>query len=689
MRYRITCDVGGTFTDTVVADEEGNLYLGKALTTPERLYRGLESAVTVAATEAELDTRGLLESTDLFVYSTTQATNAILEGRTARTALLVTEGFPDILVRREGGRLDPFNFAKENPEPYVPRRLTFEIPERVDSEGLVYTPLDEGRVLQVLDLLRELKVEAIAVSFLWAIVNPVHELAVGKLIEQYLRGIPYTLSHLINPIIREYRRTSSAAIDASLKPLMQHHLRDIEEGLSKSGFGGDLLAATSFGGVMHMDDLMSRPIYAVKSGPSLAPIAGKTYAESESGPGRVIVCDTGGTSFDVSLVRDGRVVFTRETWLGEQFTGHLTGMSSVDARSIGAGGGSIAWIDSGGLLRVGPRSAGADPGPACYGRGGTLCTVTDAAVVLGYLDPDYFLGGRMKLDPEAARKVVGEIARAVGQPPLAIAYGILAVANELMVGAIKEITVDEGVDPRDSFLVAGGGAAGMNIIPIARELGCRQVLIPRMASALSACGAQYSDIVAEFSASKFTDSRDFDNSGVNSVLRELDSRMEDFASGLRQRSFSTFRKEYFVEARYANQAWELELLMKGDHIAGPDDVASIVDDFHKSHQRIFAITDPGQTVECIYWKGRLTAVLDKPPLRKRGAPTDGEARHWRSAYFPATGEERIEVHMGVALAVGAVVHGPAVIEEPTTTIVVYPDSAVRVTELGNYLVEVE
>jgi len=689
MRYRITCDVGGTFTDAVVADEQGNLYLGKALTTPEHLYHGLESAVTVAATEIGFNTRALLQSSDLFVYSTTQATNAILEGRTARTALLVTEGFPDILVRREGGRLDPFNFAKENPAPYVPRRLTFEIPERVDSEGLVYTPLDEDRVQQVLGTLRELEVEAIAVSFLWAIVNPVHELAVGKLIEQHLPGIAFTLSHLINPIIREYRRTSSTAIDASLKPLMQHHLRDIEGGLAKSGFGGELVAATSFGGVMHMDDLMRRPIYAVKSGPSLAPIAGKTYAESEAGPGQVIVCDTGGTSFDVSLVRDGRVVFTRETWLGEQFTGHLTGMSSVDARSIGAGGGSIVWIDSGGLLRVGPRSAGAEPGPACYGRGGTLCTVTDAAVVLGYLDPDYFLGGRMKLDPDAARKVVGEIARALDQPPLATAYGILAVANELMVGAIKEITVDEGVDPRESFLVAGGGAAGMNIIPIARELGCRRVLIPRTAATLSACGAQYSDIVAEFSASKFTDSRDFDYAGVNSVLRDLDTRMEDFASGLRQRSFSTFRKDYFVEARYANQAWELELLMKGDQVAGADDVASIVDEFHKSHQRVFAITDPGQTVECIYWRGRLTAALDKPPLRKRGAPVNGEARHTRSAYFPATGEQRIDVQMGAALAAGTVVHGPAVIEEPTTTIVVYPDSAVRVTELGNYLVEVE
>ena len=246
-------------------------------------------------------------------------------------------------------------------------------------------------------------VEAVAVSLLWSIANPEHELRLGALLEEELPGVPYTLSHRLNPIIREYRRTSGTAIDASLKPLMQEHLREIEAGLREAGFWGELVAASSFGGVLPMDRLIERPIFAARSGPSLAPVAGRLYSEHELAGSDAIVCDAGGTSFDVSVVRDGGIVFARETWLGAPFEGHLTGLASVDVRSIGAGGGSIAWLDPGGLLRVGPESAGADPGPACYGRGGDRPTVTDAAVVLGYLDPDRFLGGAMALDVDAAR----------------------------------------------------------------------------------------------------------------------------------------------------------------------------------------------------------------------------------------------------------------------------------------------
>lgn len=688
MTFRISCDVGGTFTDVVVADAAGNVTLGKSLTTPARLYQGLENAVRVAASEIGVDLNDLLANTSLFIYSTTQATNAILEGRTARTALLVTAGFPDILVRREGGRLEPFNFRIENPPPYIPRRLTFEIRERISSEGVVVTPFDPEQANAVVGRLKSLDIQAVAVSFLWSIANPEHELAMARVLETSLPDVPYTLSHQINPIVREYRRTSSAVIDASLKPLMQHHLGDIESSLRATGLTGELLAATSFGGVMHMDDLVERPIYAVKSGPSLAPVACRTYGEAEMSAKNIIVCDTGGTSFDVSLIRAGSVVFTRETWLGEVYTGHLTGLSSVDVRSIGAGGGSIAWIDPGGLLRVGPSSAGAEPGPACYGRGGSLCTVTDASVVLGYLDPDYFLGGRMKLDVEAARRVVEELSEKLGQSRSATAYGILTVANELMVGAIKEITVDEGVDPRESLLIAGGGAAGLNIVPIARELGCARVLIPRTASALSACGAQYSDIIAEFSASKFTDSREFAFAEVNAVLREIDESMDQFAQGLRGRDFSEFNSDYFVEARYANQAWELVLPLASGQIESRTDVEAIVEDFHAAHSRMFAVNDPGQTVECVYWKGRLTARLNKPPLTRKLAQTVVGPPRMRVVHFPETGDTNVAVYHGVSLTPGTRIEGPAVIQEPTTSIVVYPNSIAMVTALGNYLIEV-
>src|SRR5262245_18228438 len=455
---RITCDIGGTFTDVVVSDASGRMTIAKALTRPANLFDGLRAALARAAEELVEPLAQLLGRASLFIFSTTQATNAILEGTTARTAFLCTEGFPDILVRREGGSLRPYDYSRPFPEPYVPRRLTLEIPERIDAEGSVVVPLDEDAARTVLARARELNVEAVSVCLLWSTANPAHELALGALIERELPGVPYSLSHLINPIVREYRRASGTAIDASLKPLMQRHLPEIAAGLAAEGFAGELLAASSAGGVVPMGELIESPLWSVRSGPSLAPVAARAVAAAEADSGDVIVCDTGGTSFDVSLVRAGDLVFTNETWLGEPFAGHLTGLSSVDVRSIGAGGGSIAWVDSGGLRRVGPESAGADPGPACYGRGGGRPTVTDAALTLGYVVPDRLLGGASKLDLAAAEEVMTELAEALSISAKEAAHAVLSVDNERMIAAILELTVNEGVDPRDSTLIAGGGA---------------------------------------------------------------------------------------------------------------------------------------------------------------------------------------------------------------------------------------
>lgn len=688
--YRIGIDTGGTFTDVVVGDETGILSVGKALTTRERISRGILEGLSVAAGPIGLDARSLLRRTSVFIYGSTRATNAILEGKTARTALLVTEGFPDILVRREGGKTNPWDYSKDYPEPYVPRQLTFEIRERMTAEGVAAVALDERRAMEAIAKLKERRVEAVAVCFLWSIANPAHELAIGRLLDRELPGVPYTLSHQVNPIVREYRRASSAAIDASLKPLMQQHLREMESDLRSAGLEGELLPAISLGGVMHIEGVIARPIHMVRSGPSLAPILGQVTGAAEAGASDVIVCDTGGTSFDVSLVREGRPVFGRDTWLGPRYTGHLTGLSSVDARSIGSGGGSIARIDSGGLLCVGPESAGADPGPACYGRGGTHATVTDAALVLGYLDPEYFNGGRMKLDPAAARSAVGRLSQELGKTIEDTAAGILTVASEHMVAAIKEITINEGVDPRDSLLLAGGGAAGLNIVPIAQELGCAQVLIPRMAGALSACGAQYTDVVTEFSVNQPTRSDEFDFAGVNAALAGLQSSMEEFKTGLRAKGLDRFRSEYFVEARYQYQVWELEVPLPGASLDGAGDVQKIVQDFHAAHQAIFAVSEADQHIEFIQWKGRVTGELSRPPLRPLPVVAKADPKPVRTApaYFPSTGHVDIPLYRGEALVPGMQVEGPALIVEPITTIVLYPGSHATVTKFNNYWVDV-
>jgi N-methylhydantoinase A len=691
MAFRIAIDTGGTFTDLVLTDDHGNTFLGKAPTTYERIFHGINGALAVVAEQLKTNPSEVLRQTDLLIYGTTHATNAIIEGKTAKTAFIVTEGFPEILLLREGGKLDPFDLAIPYPRPYVPRRLTFEVHERIDSEGQIETPLDLRQAHSVIGQLRKHNVKAVAVCFLWSPLNPSHEEAMGRLLKEELPGIPVTLSHQLNPIIREYRRASSAVIDASLKPLMQEHLRGMDADLKGAGFRGELLVATSFGGVMHLTDVVEKPIYLVKSGPSMAPVAGRAYAEAEGGRRDLIVCDTGGTSFDVSLVRDGTIKFTRETWLGGKFTGHLTGLSSVDVESIGAGGGSIGWIDSGGLLRVGPQSAGSEPGPACYARGGKEATVTDAAVVLGYIDPAYFLGGRMKLDVEAAKTAVESFSRKLNINLEIAASSIMEVANELMVGAIKDITINQGIDPREGLIVAGGGAAGLNIIPIAKELGCKQVLVPKTAGALSACGGQFSNVVTEFSISKLAHTGDFPYQEVNRTLESIGASLDAFAARLREKGLSDFETEYFVEARYPYQVWELDVALAKGNFDGPDDVKRMMDGFHEEHARVFTVNEPEQQLECIYWRGRLTAMLKSPPQNKRSVVERGEAsaRATCDAYFAGVGKVKTDRFLGSDLQPGQVIKGPAIIDEPTTTVVVYPGSSATVTPLSNYLLSIE
>jgi len=687
--YRITVDVGGTFTDVVLTDELGRVRVGKSPTTPERAFDGIRGGLDVIAAEAGAGVAELLAETELFVYSTTRATNAIIERKTARTAFLTTAGFPDVLVLREGGKASAFDYETPYPDPYVPRRLTFEVPGRIDAQGAVVTALDEGAVRGIAARLAALEVEAVAVCLLWSIVNAEHERRVGEILAGELPGVAITLSHELSPVLREYRRASTAAIDASLKPLMGEHISRVARDLEEAGFRGELLGATSFGGIMHLDDLAARPIYSAKSGPALAPVAGRVYGDAELGARDVVVCDMGGTSFDVSLVVDGAVNFTRTTWLGGEYDGHLVATSSVDVRSIGAGGGSIAWIDPGGLLRVGPESAGAEPGPACYGRGGERPTVTDAALCLGYLDPDGFLGGRMTLDTEAANVVVGDLGARLGLSLDAAASAILTVANDHMLAAVAEITVNEGVDPRDSLLVAGGGAAGLTIGRIAQELDCKHVLVPRTAGALSAMGGQFSDVVAEFTATHLTDSTRFDFAGVEAVLVDLDARAETFAARLRERGVESSRREYWVEARYAYQVWDLDLQLPLARFGDGNDVKAMTDAFDALHERSYSVSRPGSPVELLTWKVRLIGDLEATEklLASTAATPAGREAAAKRAYFPETGWVDTPVHSGADLAPGVTIAGPALVTEPSSTLVVYPGMRATVSDHDNYLLE--
>jgi N-methylhydantoinase A len=670
---RFAVDTGGTFTDLIVETEDGGLHMFKAPTTPDDPVRGVLDSLSRAAEAFRLPLRDLLGHGTLFVHGTTHAINAIITGNTAKTAFLATEGHRDILVLREGGRMEPFNFTVPYPDPYVPRALSFELPGRILADGSVLRPFDDLVARRTIETLRDLEVEAVAVCLLWSIVNPVHERRVGELLDAYLPNVPYTLSHRLNPSLREYRRASSAAIDASLKPLMQAYMSQLTGRLSEAGFGGRVLIVTSQGGVMDAAEVAEAPIHLINSGPSMAPVSGRHFAKADEGADTAIVADTGGTTFDVSLVRGGRIPWTRETWIGQPYRGHMTGFPSVDVKSIGAGGGSIAWLDDGGLLHVGPASAGAVPGPACYSKSGIEPTVTDAALVLGYLDANFFLGGTIKLDVEAARAALA--ARIAGPLGIAVedsAIAVISVATENMVQAIVDITIAQGIDPRTAILVGGGGAAGLNSAEIGRRLGCRRVIIPEVGAALSAAGAMMSDLTSQWRRTFFTSSDAFDVAGVNAVLDDLEARCRMFIDGPGKSSLKQ-AIEFVAEARYRDQVWEIEVPLPTRRFGREDDLAAFVESFHHAHENLFAVRDPGSVVEIVGWTANVRCRLRETEAGSLVADTTGGAvQAARQVYFGEDGWLRAAVRRFETIDPGEVLKGPAIIESPFTSIVLSP-----------------
>ena len=687
---RLAVDTGGTFTDLVVEGDDGERRLYKSSTTPHDPIEGVLNVVARAAADLGSSRAELLGQTELLIYATTRAINAVITGTAARTGFLTTEGHPEILVFREGGRTQPFNHRRTYPPPYIPRRLTWEVPERIDSRGRVVRPLDEEVVTGIIDELSENEIEAVAVCLLWATANPQHERRLGEMLAERLPGIPHTLSHELNPTIREYRRASATAIDASLKPVMTQHLSSLEDRLQAAGLRTPVVIVTSSGGVMEAPEVAQAPIHVIMSGPAMAPLAGRHYASTDTCADTAIVTDTGGTSYDVSLVQRGRIRRTRETWLGPRFLGHMTGFPAVDVRSIGAGGGSIAWVDEGGLLRVGPRSAGADPGPACYGRGGSEATVTDAAVVLGYLTAESFLGGAIQLDVAAAHKAIEcRVGSALGLDSRVAAAAVIEVTTEQMVHAIEEITVNQGIDPRSAVLVGGGGAAGFNGVAVSKRLGSRAVLFPAVGAALSAAGALVSDLVAEFAASLPTTSADFSQGDVNGVLDFLEARANAFLHRAANARDGMGRVEYSAEARYRHQVWELELPLRRSRFTRPEDVAELVADFDELHRQVFEVNDPGCPVEILTWRVRASHALSSVPQRESGHSTTIAQRSVRPVCFQETGiVAQAPVVPAASLDFQEPLLGPAIVEAPLTTIVVPPGCLARRTRTGGVTIAV-
>ena len=686
---RFAVDTGGTFTDLIVDDGAGICRMFKAPTTPSDPIQGLLDVLGKAADGFCMPRREFLRCGTQFIHGTTHAINAIITGRTARTAFLTTAGHPDVLVLRQGGRGDAFNFTTPFPEPYIPRALTFEVAGRIRPDGAEFAPLDESLLVPTIVKLGKLGVEAVAVCLLWSIVNPAHEERVGALLEEYLPGIPYTLSHRLNPSIREFRRASSTAIDASLKPLMAVYMRTLEQRLREEGFGGRVLVVTSQAGVIDTREAAEAPVKIVNSGPSMAPVAGRYYGAVDEDASTIIVADTGGTTYDVSLVRRGEIPVTRDTWIGPQHSGLMVGFPWVDVRSVGAGGGSIAQVDAAGLLHVGPQSAGAVPGPVCYGRGGTRVTVSDASLVLGHLDGDFFLGGEMRLDRAAAEAAIEtQIARPLSVDVTRAAAAILAVATENMAQAIVDITVNQGIDPRQAVLIGGGGAAGLNSVQIARRLGCGRLVIPAVGAALSAAGALMSDLRADFHRSCLVHSASFDRGAVNAVLERLSEQGAAFAAAEGAgRDATTIH--FTAEARYASQVWEIEAPVHCPKFGSDADVARFIDDFHQAHTELFTFADRDSAVEIIGWTAHVACRLNKTTgMSLTENATERPSTTRRRAYFAQGGWADVPVHRFDALSLTDRVAGPTIIESAFTTVIVDPGATAVKRPSGSLAIEV-
>jgi N-methylhydantoinase A len=684
MGYRIGIDTGGTFTDLVVVDAEGRSELFKTPSTPSEPPLAIRNGLALVAERLGKPEAALLAECDMIIHGTTVALNALLQLTGARVGLFCTRGHEDSLEIRNGHKEDGHRYDFRYPAApmLVPRHLRVPVTERVLSDGRVRTPLDEDDVHRGIELFRRERIGAVGVSLMWSFLRPEHERRVGEILARELPDAHVTLSVDLLPQIREYTRTSTVAVNAYVGPKLGSYIRSIEAMLAELGYTKPIRYVQSNGGLTSGNVLARRAVTALNSGPAAGPSAGLHFA-SGLGHRDVLTLDMGGTSSDISLVREGKVDLVKDVDIGR----YRLGVPLVNVISIGAGGGSIAWIDAQGLLHVGPQSAEAVPGPACYMRGGTEATVTDALVVLGYLNQRALLGGRMAIDARAAAGAVDDrVAAPLGLSLERAALGIFEVVNANMIGGIRSVSVERGYDPRDFRLVAGGGATAAHAGRLAAELGVGEVLIPKVASGLCAFGEAVADVKHTYLASYTAPLPALDPKRLNDLFVELERRgREDLrAEGFSEEEISVHRS---VDMKYVDQVHECSVELPVFEITA-ERLPQIEDAFHRRHERLYTYCERDNTPELI--NVEVNVYGRSPTIDVPGG--DGvvydqpAAASERRCYFEEHGEYRpTPVIDGGRLAAGAVVRGPAIVEEETTTIVVFPGSTLRLSRADLYV----
>ena len=679
---RVSVDIGGTFTDMVVTDDQGNVEVHKSPSTPPHLSQGVMNCFRKAAKQRGVDLNDLLSKLETIVHGTTATTNALLTRRGAKTAIITTKGFRDIIELRRGMRVghSPYNLKVKFPEPLVPRSRIVGVEERVRFDGSIITPLLEEEVRAAALRFQAEGVESIAICFLFAYLNAEHERRAAEICRSVAPEIYVTTSSEILPAAREFERFNTTVAGAYTGPIFSSYIDRLEDDLRVAGFNGKLVLIQSNGGIQDKDTAKANPVTTLLSGPAAGPSAAIFLAGKFSK--NIISVDMGGTSFEAALVRNGEILLTTETWISDQ----RLAVKLVDVHSIGAGGGSVAWFDPLGLLRVGPQSAGSVPGPACYGNGGTLATVTDANVVLGYIDPAFFLGGEIKLDTAAARNVIEDsVASILKTDPFEAAYAIYDVINESMADALNERCTKRGYDPREFLLISAGGAGGLHAATIAKKSSIKMVMIPRVAAAYCAFGMQLPDYSHDYVRSYATSVTTIDYQKANELFAQMEREGEATlrSAGVNPEQITFARS---IDMRYAGQFHEVDVPVSNAPLHA-DSVQSLLEAFHARHEERFNFSLPERRSEILYLRVRAIGAVAKPRIKEfQSGGSDEALKGLRRAYFgKADGWHDTPVYNGAFCLAGWQATGPAIVEEATTTILVPVGFECQVDSFGNFL----
>jgi N-methylhydantoinase A len=684
-KYRLGIDAGGTFTDFVLADRTGNVRLFKVLSTPVDPTRAIENGLQLISEELNESAPGIVSNCDLCINGTTVGLNALIQHQGGKTGLICTSGHEDSLEIRLGHKEDGYRYDPEYPAAVMlaPRYLRKGVRERVISDGTVKTPLNEDDVRSACDLFLKEGVEAVAISFVWSVLNQRHERRAADIVRQMMPKVALTVGSDLYPQVREYTRTSTAVVNAYLASILGRYVAAVDAYFRRQGAKYPVRYFQSNGGLAIGQVMSDRSVYAINSGPASAPQAG-LFVAAPFKKKNVITVDMGGTSFDITLTKDGVTNINKNI----DFLRYRIGVPMIQVETLGAGGGSIGWIDAMGLLQVGPHSAGADPGPACYGHGGTLPTVTDANLVLGYLNPDGLLGGRLPLDREQARKAIKSIADPLGISIERAAYGIYTIVNNNMVNGIRRVSIERGYDPRDFVLVGAGGATAAHITSLAREMGIDTVILPKLASGLCAFGQIISDVKYNYMATSPLRLDDSASCGpINSLFKKIE------AEGVKHLEGDGFNDGQIeirrsIDMRYVGQVHECTVDI-GRFEIDATSIKTVKDAFHRRHEELYTYAERHNAVEAVNIESTLYGHVDKPkpPRIGKGAPAAKAVKGYRKAIFSAAGRpQRTAVYDGGRLGAGATVSGPAIIEEVTTTIVVEPGWTAKLDTSGSYVI---